>query len=188
MRGWRWSESASDGRIDGMVPDALPTDIVALQAIIATQADALAAAQAGLMSKTLEVEKLKVELARLRRMQFGRSSEKISRAADQLELMLEEVEASAAAALAPAEDGASDGPAQKRNRARRPLPPHLPRTEVVHDSACTCPSCGGAMRKVGEDVTEILDYVPGRFQVIRHIRPAYSCRACEGMVQAPMNR
>ncbi|BAE52124.1 Transposase and inactivated derivative [Paramagnetospirillum magneticum AMB-1] len=186
MRGWRWSESASDGRIDGMVPDALPTDIVALQAIIATQADALAAAQAGLMSKTLEVEKLRIELARLRRMQFGRSSEKISRAADQLELMLEEVESSAAAALAPAEDGASDGPAPKRNRARRPLPPHLPRTEVVHDSACTCPSCGGAMRKVGEDVTEILDYVPGRFQVIRHIRPAYSCRACEGMVQAPM--
>ena len=42
------------------------------------------------------------------------------------------------------------------------------------------------MRKVGEDVTEILDYVPGRFQVIRHIRPDYSCRACEGMVQAPM--
>ncbi|BAE49208.1 Transposase and inactivated derivative [Paramagnetospirillum magneticum AMB-1] len=180
MRGWRWSESASDGRIDGMVPDALPTDIVALQAIIATQADALAAAQAGLMSKTLEVEKLRIELARLRRMQFGRSSEKISRAADQLELMLEDVESSAADVLAQAEEGASDGPAPKRNRARRPLPSHLPRTEVVHDSACTCPSCGGAMRKVGEDVTEILDYVPGRFQVIRHIRPAYSCRACEG--------
>ncbi|CAA7613046.1 hypothetical protein MCP1_1070001 [Candidatus Terasakiella magnetica] len=64
----------------------------------------------------------------MRRMQFGRSSEKIARAADQLELMLEEVEASAAAALAPAEDGASDGAAPKRNRARRPLPPHLPRT------------------------------------------------------------
>lgn len=176
------------GRLAGMSLDALPTDVAALQAIIAAQADELAAAKAGLAAKALEVEKLKVQLARLRRMQFGQSSEKLAHQADQLELMLEETEATAAmdapASAAPTGEDASD--AAKRNRARRPLPGHLPRTEIIHDSACACPKCGGAMRKVGEDATEILDYVPGRFQVIRHVRPAYSCRTCEGMVQAPM--
>ena len=165
---------------------ALPHDIEALRAIIATQADELAAAKAGLVTKTLEVEKLKIQLARLRRLQFGRSSEKIARAAEQLELMLEELEATAAVeagVAAPVEEAKEGIPPR---RGRRPLPDHLPRTQIVHDSVCSCPACGGEMRKVGEDITEILDYVPGRFQVIRHVRPAYSCRTCESMVQAPM--
>lgn len=169
-----------------MPSTALPTDIEALHAVIAAQASELAAARAGLVAKTLEVEKLRIQLARLRRMQFGRSSEKLARAAEQLELMLEEAEATAAAETPEPESGTAAPPEAKPRRGRRPLPDHLPRTEVVHDSAETCPECGGAMRKVGEDVTEILDYVPGRFQVIRHVRPAYSCRRCEGMVQAPM--
>lgn len=168
---------------------ALPTDVESLHAVIAAQASELAAAKAGLVAKTLEVEKLKVQLARLRRLQFGRSSEKLARATEQLELMLEEAEATAAAEAPESSDLESDRAVMaeaKPRCGRRLLPEHLPRSEVVHDSACTCPSCGGAMRKVGEDVTEILDYVPGRFQVIRHVRPAYSCRRCESMVQAPM--
>ena len=56
----------------------------------------------------------------------------------------------------------------------------------MHEPSCTCPACGGEMRKVGEDVTEMLDYMPGRFKVIRHVRPAFSCRSCETIVQAPM--
>jgi transposase len=62
------------------------------------------------------------------------------------------------------------------------LPDHLPRQDVVHqpgdDGACTCPDCGKGMARLGEDVTEVLDYVPGHFQVIRHIRPKYACTAC----------
>src|SRR5215469_6155432 len=62
------------------------------------------------------------------------------------------------------------------------------RQEVVHqpehDGACTCPACGGAMAKLGEDVTEVLDYIPGRFQVIRHVRPKYACRHCDAITQA----
>lgn len=50
---------------------------------------------------------------------------------------------------------------------RKPLPEHLPRQEEVHEPACTCPNCGGVMRKLGEDVTEVLDYVPASFKVIR---------------------
>ena len=91
--------------------EPLPTDIETLRAIIAAQAAELAAerrcreaseaelaaAKAGLLAKALEVEKLKVQLARLRRMQFGRSSEKIAREIAQLELALEDLEAAAAA-------------------------------------------------------------------------------------------
>lgn len=179
--------------------DPLPTDVEALRAIIAAQAAELAAerqcreageaelavAKAGLLAKALEVEKLKVQLARLRRMQFGRSSEKIGREIDQLELALEDLEATAAAeAPAPAAPAAfSEG---RSKPGRRKLPEHLPRTEILHNPHDACPSCGGALRKVGEDVTEVLDYIPARFTVIRHVRPALSCRCCEGMVQAPM--
>ena len=174
---------------------SLPNDIEALRSLVAAQADALAAerqarkaAEAGLVAKSLEMEKLKMQLAKLRRMKFGQSSEKLRQAAEQLELMLEELEASA-----PTDDEASDeaDPDKKETaprapRKRRSLPEHLPRTEIIHTPSCTCPACGGEMRKVGEDVTEILDYVPASFRVIRHVRPAYSCRICEGMMQMPM--
>lgn len=179
---------------------ALPDDIESLRAIIAAQSADLAAerearkaAEAGLVIKALEIEKLKVQLARLRRMQFGRSSEKLAQTAEQLELALEELEASAAAEASASPGAAEETDASptasdtaRRRRGRRPLPGHLPRTEVVHAAPDACPACGGDMRKVGEDVTEILDYIPGRFTVIRHVRPACSCRACESMVQAPM--
>jgi transposase len=62
----------------------------------------------------------------------------------------------------------------------------LPREEQVHEPACTCPNCGGAMRRLGEDATEVLEYVPASFKVIRHVRPKFSCRMCETIVQAPM--
>jgi transposase len=75
--------------------------------------------------------------------------------------------------------------AEAQKPARRPLPEHLPREEVVHPAPCTCPSCGGALRKIGEDVTETLDYVPGRFKVIRHMREKLACRTCDTVVQAP---
>lgn len=178
-------------------------EVLRLRAVVAEQTAALkaaqaeaAAAKAGLLAKSLEIEKLKVQIARLRRMQFGRSSEKLAREIDQLELRLEELEV-AAAANAPASDIDADHagsiPARPKP-VRRPLPEHLPRAEIVHtppvvmDAACACPSCGstGQWRKVGEDVREVLEYVPGRFEVIRHVRPAFSCRGCESMTQAPM--
>ena len=124
-------------------------------------------------------------------MSFGASSERVRRELEQLELKLEELEmaeaeAEAAAETAPAvaEEPAREGsPAKKQ---RRKLPEALPRREIVHEPGCACSVCGGALRKVGEDVTEILDYIPGRFEVIRHVRPAYSCRKREAMAQMPM--
>jgi transposase len=173
---------------------ALPDDIEALRGLIAKQAGELAmrtseleSARSGLIAKSLEIEKLKIELARLKRMSFGRSSEKLAHVTEQMELALEELEAATPEAAATAEEiPESTAPESRKPRTRRPLPEHLPRTDVVHAAPDACPACGGEMRQVGEDVTEILDYVPGRFQVIRHVRPACSCRKCESMVQAPM--
>ena len=134
-----------------------------------------------------------MQLARLRRQQFGRSSEKIDRIIEQLELMLDELETEAAVGpvtvgplAAPVLDEGDSAAGRKKSSGRRPLPEHLRRREIVHTPNCTCPACGGAMRKVGEDISEVLDYIRGRFEVIRHIRPALSCRRCESMVQMPM--
>jgi transposase len=169
---------------------AFSDDIESLRRIIAAQAVELATAKAGLVTKTLEIETLKVQLARLRQQRFGRSSEKLDQQIEQLELVLEDLEITAGidqpASVALPEDSPITEPGQRRPGGRRPLPEHLPRREVVHVEDCACPACGGVLRRVGEDVTEILDYVPGRFEVIRHVRPAFSCRVCESMVQAPM--
>jgi hypothetical protein len=74
---------------------------------------------------------------------------------------------------------AVESAAEAQKPARRQLPPHLPGEELRHPAPCTCPSCGGALRKIGDELTETLDYVPGRFKVIRHIRAKLSCRACD---------
>jgi transposase len=169
----------------------LPDGIEELKRLLVASRAELAAAKAGLLTRTLEVEKLKIEIARLRRMNFGASSERMRRELEQLELKLEELETAEAEAEAAAQTpsaAAEEAPPEETpaKKKRRKLPEALPRREIVHEPACTCPDCGGAMRKVGEDVTEILEYIPGRFEVIRHVRPAFSCRKCEAMVQKPM--
>lgn len=80
---------------------------------------------------------------------------------------------------------APEGETQRRRPARKPLPETLPRDVVEHAAPCACPRCGGALRALGEDVTEVLDYVPGAFRVTRHVRPKLSCRSCEAIAQAP---
>ena len=172
----------------------LPDDMVSLRAFALACQSELKVAELSVQFKALEIEKLKLQIAKLRRMQFGRSSERITRQIEQLELRLEELETGEAEAAAKAEAAAdtAEPVAPIRERAkpkRQPLPDHLPRQEVVHqpaaDGACTCPDCGKGMAKLGEDITEVLDYVPGRFQVIRHVRPKYACTACDAITQAP---
>lgn len=165
--------------------DELPDDVAELKRL-------LIAAQSGLVAKTLEAEKLKFELARLKRTAYGQSSERLDREIEQLELKLEEIE-TAAADAAPEQPGlaassASAEPEALSKSSRRKLPEHLARQTEVHEpQSCACPRCGTErMRRVGEDVTEVLTYIPARFEVIRHVRPAYSCSKCEAMVQAAM--
>jgi transposase len=170
----------------------LPTDPDELRAFALACQSELKVAEFSVQYKTLEIEKLKFQIAKLRRMQFGRSSERITWQIEQLELRLEELEAGEAEVVAKAGAEIADPVAPIRERAkpkRQPLPAHLPRQEVVHqpagDGACQCPDCGKGMAKLGEDVTEVLDYVPGHFQVIRHVRPKYACTACDAITQAP---
>ena len=153
-----------------IAPDTLPDDTAALKRIIADMARDAVAARA-------EIAKLKYQLARYRRAEFGRSSEKLAREIEQLELAIESLETDQAERLATASPEVAavvEAAVEAQKPARRPLPEHLPREEVLHPAACACPNCGGALRRIGEDVTETLDYVPGRFKVIRHIREKLS--------------
>ena len=148
----------------------------------------LRAARAAVQFTRLEIEKLKMQLAKLRRMQFGQSSERLNRQIEQLELQLEELEATEALAEAQAEaSGQVSARPERMKPKRRPLPDHLPRQDILHEpaDACTCSACGAGMSKLGEDVTEVLDYVPGRFQGMRHVRPKYACKRCDRITQAP---
>lgn len=143
----------------------LPDDVEALKALV--------------LQRDTEIEQLKLLVAKLKRMQFGRSSERLDREVEQLELRLEELQVQAELHVVRA--GASP---EKRKPVRQPLPDHLPREQIVHAPACTCPDCGRSMRPIGEDVAEVLDYVPARFRVIRHVRPKLACPGCEKIVQS----
>ena len=158
---------------------ALPDDIEALKALVLEQQAQLTYQRAQLALNITEIEHLKLLIAKLKRMQFGRSSERLDQEIEQYELRLEELQsAQAQQATSP------KAKAEKKSQpVRRPLPAHLPRERVVHEPACECPDCGAAMRKIGEDVSEVLEYVPGRFRVIRHVRPKLACAACERIVQ-----
>ncbi len=151
---------------------------------IAALTAALASAKAELAARDLLIETLRVQIARLRRMSFGASSEKLSREIEQLEFALEELEAE----VIPVAQDAPVPPKPERPTPVRSLPDHLPREDVVaqpSSGTCTCPDCGGALRKLGDDSAEQLDVAPVQWRVVRTIRPKYSCRACEKIVQAP---
>jgi DNA repair exonuclease SbcCD ATPase subunit len=167
----------------------LPDDIEQLKQLVVAGREALEvaherleAANERLRSHQLEIERLRLLLAKLRRLQFGRSSEQLNRQIAQLELTLEELEAQTPAPVTSASSAAEQTAARP---VRRPLPAHLPREEQVHRPACECPECGGELTKLGEDVSEILEYVPGRFKVIRHVRPKLACAQCQTIVQSP---
>lgn len=139
------------------------------------------------------IAKLTDEITRLRRWRFGRSAEKLDDSTPQQQLPLADLAARPASPAATPPVPASDEsiePAQpstaKPRRATRAFPEHLPRQTIIHQpSSCDCPECGAAMRKLGEDVSEMLDYVPGHFAVIRHVRPKLTCGKCSKVIQLP---
>ena len=187
-------------------PATLPRQVIALRSLLLQreaehaaalaqqagqleqQAAELIAARNGLQEQVLRNEQLKLRLARLLRERFGASSEKLRGAIEQLDLVLGDLEEQIAEiAPAEAEPPAASTPAEtaRRKPVRKPLPASLPRDVVEHAAPCACPRCGGKLHPLGEDVTEVLDYVPGAFRVIRHVRPKLSCRGCESIAQAP---
>src|SRR3954447_14991620 len=137
----------------------------------------------------MEIEKLRLLIRQLQRGQFGRRSERLD--PDQLQLGLEDLEQTAAAAEAAQEEVAARSSTPRSPRVRRrnlgSLPAHLPRVEVLVDlEDKNCPCCGGALHVIGEDTSEMLDIVPAQLRVRVIRRPRYACRACEeAVVQAP---
>ena len=182
------------------LPDLETLNPEALKALIVAQHEQLLSKDAQLLhkdeqlhgkeeqlaSRDEEIERLKLLIAKLRRAQFGRKSEKLDWEIEQLELKLDELEASRAQQTA-----ASPSPMvasavnRATKRARMSLPAHLPReTHKILPKQEACPDCGGALKPLGEDVSEILERVPEHFKVIRQVRPKLACAGCDKIVQA----
>jgi transposase len=168
------------------LPDLNVLPAAALRTLILAQYQQLMTQDEQLLSREREIEHLKLLLVKLHRMQFGRKSEKLQRQIEQLELRLEELESSRREPESnlpePAPVTVSSTPAKP---ARRALPDHLPRQTQTHTPKETvCPQCQGESRKLGADVSEMLEYVPASFVVIRHVRTKLSCTKCDCIVQA----
>jgi transposase len=162
----------------------LPTDPAALQALVLAmmaERDELKAERDALQAHNQRLEHL---LAKLRRLQFGRKSERLPEA--QLQLGLEDVETAIATIEAEQErrnPALREERTAKRRASRGALPAHLPRIEVTlapDDTACPC--CRVPMVEIGEDRAERLDAVPVQYRVIVTRRPKFACRSCEGVV------
>jgi transposase len=156
-----------------------------LEVELAVHQRALAEQGQELLSRSEQIERLKLLIEKLRRMVFGSKSEKVVIQLEQLELHLEELE-SAQAEMEAAVEAVAPATTPKVKPSRKPLPAHLPREVVTHHPEQDgCPDCGEALRNFGEDVAEILEYIPANFKVIRHVRPKFACTGCERVVEAP---
>jgi transposase len=169
------------------LPDLDALDPHALKVLILSQHEQLLSKDEQLASRDTEIEHLKLLIAKLRRMQFGRKSEKLDRQIEQLELRLDELQATQAENTAASHTPAGVAPVASvaAKPARKPLPEHLPREVWKYlPRQAACPDCGGKLNFLGEDISEILEYVPARFKVIRQVRPKLACACCECIVQA----
>jgi len=133
-------------------------------------------------------EKLTYECALLKRLKFAAQSERHS--ADQRSLLEEELDSDLAAVHQEIEQLRPAQPATDKQQPKRtPLPANLPRREIRHEpqsTICSTPGCGCQLKRIGEDVAEKLDYVPGVFTVERHIRGKWACAKCQTITQAPV--
>ena len=203
----RWVGAQFCGVTTGL--DPLPSDLAAAHATIraeraarieaeawAHSAEARARSAEALMSGArLEIERLKLLLARARHEQYGRSSERGAQIIAQLELQLAELEETAAegetaaglaAEAAAAKAGTVIAEHVRRKPARRPFPEHLPRERVVLPAPTACRCCGGSrLAKIGEAITETLDVVPRRWFVKQTVREKFTCRDCETITEPP---
>lgn len=170
---------AADSPSERELPELDKLDVQSLKTLVLAQ-------RAELDSRTTEIENLKLLILKLKRMHFGPRSEKYDHDIQQLELRLEDLETSRAAAEPPPLLPATVKQQASRQPARRPLPAALPReTETIAPEQEACPECGGKLRWLGEDLSETLEYVPARFKVVRTVRPKLSCAGCCLIVQAP---
>lgn len=178
-------------------PAALPDDIESLKvALLAERARADAAQSEAAVARAEQsdahalIVHLKLQIEKLKREIYGPRSERSARLLDQMELQLEELEATATEDELEAEKGAPKttnvAAFSRKRRSRKPFPEHLPRERVIVPGSTTCACCGGRrLSKLGEDITETLEVVPRQWKVIQHVREKFTCRDCERISQAP---
>src|ERR1700724_3482734 len=155
----------------------------------AAEADAVNA-RADLSSTEALISHYRLEIEKLRRQLYGTRSERTARLLEQMELQLEELEATATEDELAAEQVVARSQAvqsfQRKRPSRKPFPDHLPRERVVIPAPANCPCCGsGRLSQLGEDITETLEVVPRQWKVIQTVREKFSCRACETIAQPP---
>ena len=153
----------------------LPLDIKSTHAIIV----ALSKKNALFL---VEIQSLKDQLALLKALRFGKSSEKLNKQISELESKIEDSE------IAASKEGRCDIESANKDHQkpkRKKLPDHLPREENILNPDPECPSCGSTeFRKIGEDTSELLEYIKSSLKVIRNIRPRCICIKCDKIVQA----
>ena len=177
--------------------ESLPSDLAAAHAMILAERNArivaeaeAASAQADLSSSEALIAHLKLEIEKLRRTLYGPRAERTARLIDQLELQLEELEASATEDDLAAEQSAGKTQTvrsfQRKRPVRKPFPDDIQRERVVIEAPVSCPCCGGSrLSKLGEDVTETLEVIPRQWKVIETVREKFTCRDCEAITQPP---
>jgi transposase len=151
-----------------------------------THREQIVVKDAQILSYTAEIESLRLLIRKLRLMQFGKRSEKRAHEIEQLELLVENLETAAAERSCVVSQRSTTRPAASVPKPRREFPPHLPReTQIIAPQQSCCPDCGGELKHLGEDVSEMLEREPVRHKVIRVVRPKLACASCDTIVQAP---
>ena len=153
-------------------PDIIPSEPAELRAFTVVLL-------AELKSRDMLIQKLRHQVAGQNIHRFGSKAEGLNQ--PQLRLEDEEVADAAASPIAPPKQVNEDAKTK-----RKPKPEHLPRVEQMLSAGDACTGCGGALRELGRNTTEELEYVPGRFVVNQIIRPRMACKDCECISQAPM--
>ncbi len=186
--------------------EPLPDDVKSLKRLLAVRDGEIAGERAARLAAEAEVARatamvssaealiahLRLAIEKMKRELYGARSERGRKLLDQMELELEELEATAAqdetaAAMTVGNGATTIVPAHARRRpVRKPLPDHLPRERIVIPGPTACTCCGSTrLSKLGEDITETLEVIPRQWKVIQHVREKFTCRACEKISQTP---
>jgi transposase len=167
-----------DARLDAL-------DAQQLRALAAELIEKVSRQDEELRARALKIEQLTHEMALIKRWRYAARSEALHGV--QASLLEETIAADLEAIeceLQALQPGASQPPRERPRRA--PLPAHLPRVELHHEPDRTVCECGCELKRIGEDVSEKLDYTPGAFLVERHIRGKWACAKCQRLIQAPV--
>lgn len=163
----------------------LPDDIAELKAMVLSM-------QASLRAHEVLIQSLRIQIARLKKQKFGASSEKVEREIEQLELALEGLEiARAEQDLTPEDPEAEDdtdaakGETSAKRRRKPRVSEGTTRERIVLDPGNDCPHCGGPLRLMGEDVSEILEFISAKLKLVETARLKKTCRRCEKITQMP---